>query len=89
MKQRAEYNLLQRYLDEKASSQLMLKLIDIFKAPVKKAKKEGALRTDFSTEKDLLLLIVMVAGTFIHGNFWDTKHFPKRAFEFILEGIRP
>lgn len=88
MEQRAKYNLFHHYLDEEQGRATVERLVKIFKNPVKKAQEKGLLRQDFSVQKDLILLIMMMGGALVNAPFVENDKLQKRAFQFILEGVQ-
>ena len=69
-------------------NELLIRLAKIFENSINKAKNERFLRSDFSIENDLSLVIMMLGNTLSHQNELNKKLSVKRALKLLLEGIK-
>lgn len=85
--QRVEYHNFLPYIDADGQVLTSSMLIEIFEKPIQRAKGKRLLQSDFSGEKDLLLLISMMGGAVTYMQTLD-KTAIERTLELITEGIR-
>ncbi len=67
---------------------LIQRVLKIMEGPVNRAKAQKLLREDFDLERDLLLIIRMLAFSIgnTQGEHWKSE--AQRALKLLLEGIR-